>query len=424
MTTRTPNPARAVRSAALAGVLAVALTACEEDPDIVRPAPPAGGAAELMRSYVALGNSITAGYQSGGINDSTQRQSYASLIANAAGTRYAYAALTMPGCAPPVANFQTQARVGGGSSTTCAFRTQASATAALNNVAVPGATVLDPIASTTASNALTTFILGGKTQVRRALDAAPSFVSIWIGNNDVLEAGVSGVLTPLANVSRGVTPLATFTGAYTAMLDTLTAGAPGLKGVLLGVVNVTSAPILFPAAALVTSAQFRAGFEQFTGGALTILPNCTATSRSLISFQIASAIRTFRTNPTAAGAHPPVISCEKGQFPLSALVGEVFVLDGAEIDAITAAVNGYNSFIQTQATARGFAYYDPNPALQALRANGSIPTVPNLADAANPFGTFISLDGVHPRRPAHVVVANGVIAAVNAKYSVSIPQAQ
>jgi len=57
-----------------------------------------------VASYVALGNSITAGYQSGGINDSTQRQSYALLLARQMGTRYAYPALTMPGCAPPINN--------------------------------------------------------------------------------------------------------------------------------------------------------------------------------------------------------------------------------------------------------------------------------------------------------------------------------
>jgi len=41
--------------------------------------PYAGGA--MFQRYVAMGNSITAGFQSGGINDSTQRRSYAVLVA-------------------------------------------------------------------------------------------------------------------------------------------------------------------------------------------------------------------------------------------------------------------------------------------------------------------------------------------------------
>src|ERR1700681_3981861 len=189
------------RVAALGAVVASA--GCSDTKQLLGPPTPVGGA--IFKSYVAIGNSITAGYQSGGINDSTQRQSYAFLLAGQFGTQYHYAALAKPGCPPPIANTQTGARVGSGTSTTCALRIGSSVTDILNNVAVPGARVLDPISGTTvASNALTTFILGGKSQVQRALDANPTFVSIWIGNNDVLEAGASGIIVPLAGVSPGI----------------------------------------------------------------------------------------------------------------------------------------------------------------------------------------------------------------------------
>src|SRR4029077_19194557 len=65
----------------------------------------------IFQSYVALGNSLTAGYQSGGINDSTQQQSYAKLLAGQMGTRYAYASIAKPGCPPPIDNFNNQTRV-------------------------------------------------------------------------------------------------------------------------------------------------------------------------------------------------------------------------------------------------------------------------------------------------------------------------
>ena len=50
---------------------AVVVAACDSDRDVFGPNPPSGG--EIFRSYVAIGNSITAGWQSGGINDSTQQ---------------------------------------------------------------------------------------------------------------------------------------------------------------------------------------------------------------------------------------------------------------------------------------------------------------------------------------------------------------
>ena len=39
----------------------------------------------MFPRYVAMGNSITAGFQSAGINDSIQQQSYAVLFAQAGG---------------------------------------------------------------------------------------------------------------------------------------------------------------------------------------------------------------------------------------------------------------------------------------------------------------------------------------------------
>lgn len=413
-----------IRSIAVAGTALALLAACEGPLEIEQQPPTAGSG--LFDRYVALGNSLTAGYQSGGINDSTQRESYAYLLATQAmNTDFAYAQLAGRGCAPPVANFQTQERVGGPTSTdrTCDLRTASSVTAVLNNVAVPGATSLDPFStSTVASNALTTLILGGRTQVQAALAADPTFVSIWIGNNDVLETAASGVLTPTAGISRGITPVATYSDNLDQITDPL-AAAPSMKGgVLIGVVNVTNAPVLFPAAALLNP-QFKAGFDAFAGTTTTLLPSCTSTSQALISFGIVSEIRRYVATGGTSG-HPPVIACAKGQFPPSALVGELFVLDPTEIATLTQTVAQYNAALQAKATALGWAYFDPNPLLSSLRQSGAIPVVPNLASATNTFGSYISLDGVHPRRPAHVEIANGIVAAINATYGTNLPDVQ
>src|SRR5215213_7058753 len=80
----------------------LALAACESNGKALGPSAPPGG--EIFRSYVALGNSITAGFQSGGINDSTQRQSYARLLARQMGTAYRYPSVGTAGCTPPFAS--------------------------------------------------------------------------------------------------------------------------------------------------------------------------------------------------------------------------------------------------------------------------------------------------------------------------------
>ena len=90
----------------------------------------------MFQRYASLGNSITAGFQSGGISDSTQLRSYAQLLAKAMGTSFNYPQLAGRGCPPPFINNVTQARVGGGLSSTCDLRV--TRPGPYNNVAVPG----------------------------------------------------------------------------------------------------------------------------------------------------------------------------------------------------------------------------------------------------------------------------------------------
>ena len=390
---------------------AVALLACSETRELLGTNPPAGG--EIFKSYVALGNSITAGYQSGGILDSTQRQSYAKLLAGQMGTQYHYAALSTPGCPPPIVNGLTGARLGGATAPPCALRTSGSVTDILNNVAVPGARVLDPTsASTVASNALTTFILGGKSQVQRALDANPTFATIWIGNNDVLEAGASGILVPTAGVSPGiVSTQAQFQTSYDAMIQQLTDSEPNIKGVLIGVVQVAGIPLLQSGALIASSAQAQGFINAATGKTVTIHPNCTG-STSLVSVpQLIPLIK--------AGTHPPLISCQPGVVP-GTLVGDLFVLDATEQATLGATITGYNNYIKSKADAIGFAYYDPNVLLAAQRAAGAIPAFPVVTSTTATFGPLVSLDGVHPAAAAHKLIANDLIGVINTKYGTTL----
>jgi lysophospholipase L1-like esterase len=398
-----------LRVGAIAAVaITIAAVACTKDSiDVFSPAPAAD---PIFQRYVALGNSITAGYQSSGINDSTQRESYAKIVAEQMHTSYVYPALVGPGCAPPVINFLTQARFGGGTSTTCALRNPATTVLVQNNVAVPGATSADPTATTTkASNILTQLFLGGKTQVQRALDAKPTFVSVWIGNNDVLDAatkGVTGANTTLN--TAGITDTTTFRANYKKMMDQLLV-QPGLKGILIGVVNVTAIPALFPAESLLTNPTFKAKFDAIVGSSTTVLANCVG-SHALISYGIAGQIR--------AGTFPAIISCQKN-VP-AAPVGDWFVLDSAEQRIFNTDIARYNSYIANKADSAGFAYLDPNPLLYSLRTSGAIPTLPDFTNPTAPFGAYISIDGAHPTGKTHRLAANAIIQAINLKYHTTL----
>mgnify|MGYP001585396323 CR=1 FL=1 len=412
-----------LRGLALAlGVVGLAGSCTVPDTDLVAPAATRG---DMFGSYVAIGNSITAGFQSSGIIDSTQRRSYAYLLALSMGTRFAYPSIAGRGCPPLVTNFQTQARPAGTSAGTCDLRNAATAEI-LNNVAVPGAWSIDPTVNSSAtSNTLTTLFLGGKSQVQRAMMAKPTFASVWIGNNDLLGPAVSsgGTATSLATI----TSQTAFEANYNAMIDSLLKSNAGMKGVLVGVVNVVNAPIMFSADAFATVAGFKATFDAIACGGT---PNsCAATGNvTLLDASCTTApgntalINTFLAHQIRAGAHPSIIACAAGIYP--APVGDILILTAAEQATVTAAVTAYNTYISNKATALGWAYYDLNPTLVTLKSAGIVVRrTPNYLVATGSFGTGMSLDGVHPSASVHLTIANALITAINTKYGTALPAA-
>src|SRR5437660_8018840 len=180
-----------IRRISLAAGLVLAAAGCSNDDLITTPVPPYKGGAMFQR-YVSLGNSITAGFQSGGINDSTQEQSYAVLLSRQMATPFFVPLMNKAGCPPPIVSVFSNppTHVGPPPPNGCALRkTQAIPPPFINNVAVPGAEVMDGITNldtASNSNALTTLFLGGYTQTGMMKKVDPTFVTVWLGNNDVL----------------------------------------------------------------------------------------------------------------------------------------------------------------------------------------------------------------------------------------------
>jgi len=386
------------------------LVACDANRDAVGPT---NLNSDIFRNYVAIGNSITAGWQSGGINDSTQQQAYPRLLSIQMGTPYKYASLVNPGCPAPIANFQTQAKVGGTTAPPCSLRSPASVTDVLNNVGVPDARVLDPISATTvASNALTTFILGGKTQVQRALDARPTFVTIWIGANNVLQAAYTGILTPTPGISNGIVGTqAEFQASYDAMIKQLLDSMPGLKGVLIGVPDASAIPLMSSAALIASSAQIQGAMAAVAGKPVAVDPNCVGSTALVTTPLLLNLIK--------AGTHPPVITCQPSPADTTNTVGNLFILDATERAQLSAFIAGLNAYIKGKADAIGFAYWDPNPTLTGIRNTAQSLTFPNFA-ATGTFGTAFSLDGVHPSAEGQKLIANNLITVVNSKYGTTL----
>lgn len=394
------------------------MAGCHSD-ESLRPPLPAGG--ELFARYVAMGNSITAGYQSAGINDSTQRQSYAVLFANAAGTVFNIPSLQGRGCPPPLTNNVTLERVGGGSDSTCDLRDATPAPPPfINNVAVPGAEVQDLLTNfgtpVSSANALTTFILGGRTQIETMLDVDPTFVSLWIGNNDVL-----GAVTSETNPGDPalVTPLATFQAQYGKVLDRIE--ATGAEAALISVADIAVIPFTSTGSTYwclktgvcpgILPAPFPPNFMVDISCAPAVVNPASVGDSTRIPWTIG-----VQRIATAAGdpANTYTVDCTVDSE----------VITPSELANLAQAVSGYNAFISSEAAKRGWAYLDINPTLQS-ELGTRIPLFPDISASLTggsvDFGPLFSLDGVHPSAEAHRIVADLLAAEVNQTFGSSIP---
>lgn len=377
----------------------------------------------LFDRYVSIGNSITAGFQANGISSTTQNESYAVLLAGSMQTDFTIPALNEPGCPAPLANILTGESTGGPNAPACALRSLP-APLVINNVAVPGAKTIDVLTNAPSDgaspNPLTQFILGGRTQVQTALEANPTFASVWIGNNDVLGAALSG------DPSQ-ITPQDEFETLYTNIINQLESnGVEG--GVLTSVSNVSFIPFLSPGQAYAAAeSQINAlGSQQSQDwGSFSVDASC-APGESGANTRVPFRYGFGNLFQQALQGADVTLDCD----PTTAVDPLLTLTEAAEI---AFALRDYNTFIENLADDRGWAYVNVNPSLEALYTAGagdgdpSNDAVPKFPDP-NPdreagestFGRWFSEDGVHPSAATHRVVTNLFIEAINEQYGTSL----
>ena len=403
--------------------LALGLGGCIEDESVVTPEQ--DDTQQLFRRYVAMGNSLTAGFMSGGINDSTQRLAYPVLLAARAEASFSIPSLAMPGCPPPLVGVvDTDAegnvvletdRVGQGP---CALRS-IPAPDVVQNVAVPGAKMADAFdieREGNESNTLTTLITGGRSQVAAMRDAQPTLVTSWLGNNDVLAAALRGDPSLM-------TPLDTFNYYHDRVAQAIN-GSGALGVVLISVMDVRLAPVLQP------------GLYYWLADSLGLAPkevsaNCGPTDET-------GALNPLSLNTVSwlAYADPAVtvVSCDPSA---------PYVLTFEEEGQIAARVTAFNNTLRTDALQRDWVYTSSGGVLQSA-LNSAGPAQHNLLrrcvgldndlseaamvtifetrcphpSAPNYFGSLATFDGIHMSASAHVLIANAIATQLEAHYEI------
>jgi lysophospholipase L1-like esterase len=359
------------------------------------------GNAGNFSTTVFLGDSLTAGYQSGSLLDIAEVHGWAPLVAAQAKFPIVQALIAYPGApntlllqspGPPPVTVTAPGLTSGRDN----FATQ------VTDLAVPGALLNDlantvpAVVPTTPQEIITQLVLGfpglgyGQdwSQTTFAVHANPTTIFLWAGNNDALVADLTGTPTSM-------TSTASFTSQYTALIQLLTTKT-NAHLVIANIPDVTLVPYLTPAALVLAEYSAATGYPTATLSAL---------------FGISSGDLVTPEGLTEITA----ILSGKQKTPLS----DAGVLTAAEAVTVRTQVTAYNQVIAAQATAANATLVDINALFSQVATNGL--TINGYTGTSAFLGGFFSLDGIHPTNTGYAVVANTFIDTMNASFKTTIP---
>jgi hypothetical protein len=425
------------------------LIGCADRTELTPPSAPSpvSGTADFTR-YVAIGNTITTGFQSGALYESAQAYAYPNLIARQTGADFAIPSISDPGLGAPgrmkVADLDTFT-VAYDQSTGVPLNLMYAAP--YNNLAIPGALLYDVLNATDSvscasyvfGNPLTrtgnpffNLVLRGQgSQFAQARALQPTFITLWIGDYDVLGFAMSGGAAPAAP-----TPAVMFQGMFAQLADSL--ASLGAEVVVANVPPVTALPYfttIGPKTALATTwARLKLigapgliyqkhGETLGTGVAdsLTLLTckACVTMPGSTYMPYVSQPTGKFYTD-NHYPALPAGIDTTKpfGLHPQNP-IPDALVLDSAEIATALSTTIAYNAAISAIAAAKDWGVVDVFTLLENMRAHDfsggtSIDGIPFTTGYVT--GGMFSLDGLNPTSQGQAIIANAFLTVINRKY--------
>ena len=417
-----------------------------EEPDL-KETPSTTGSQDFSK-YVAIGNSLTAGYQSGSLVAEHQKYSFPNLIAQQLGIEdFEQPTVSWPGL-PNIMTLESVTGVLGTASGT-GLPTNIALARPYDNMGIPGIVLADVDSALSGdlsyshSGLIDLVLRGLGTQLAQALSLNPTLISCWIGNNDVLGYATSGGTSPSEPTNSMI-----FGFLYQQLAAQL-AGS-GAKVILANIPDVTSVPFFTTIGPRVASGVAAAKAynddivglyyqkhgkivanpqQDFTNFDETVPPLITlvgGTYATILGDTTGTwyqhlAAKTGHTLEEVLAANPGIDITKPFGFHPQNPWPDALVLDAEEIAVAQEAIDAFNDVIAAQATANGFALFDANAFLASVAVSGYDPGegLPTLT-ADYITGGLFSLDGVHPTNMGYAVVANQMIDVLNEEFDTDI----
>jgi lysophospholipase L1-like esterase len=407
-------------------ILTIVLSSCGDFKKSSVVTPPSNGSLSFA-SFVSIGNSLTAGYQNGALYESAQIYSFPALIAKQVGVSSSF---QQPLIADPgIGKRMYLTNLATGASTTYLVQGQPLNSALprpYNNLGVPGAVLGDLLYTTDfaaqanpagRANPFFEVVLRtnalGNNMVEQALALQPTFITVWIGANDVLGYATTGGTSGTGGVGTGPTDVATFTQLYIQMMDSLMIGAPKAKFAIANIPDVTTIPFFTTVPDSFANPQTGKNIGPY----IVVRHHVDGTPYADFINAKSDYILLTAVDSLRAGVGIPTQVGGTGR-PLP----DQFVLDSFEVAKVEIAIQGYNNAIQTVATdsSKRVVLVDAYAALSNLAANGYVGQGVTLTKDYI-TGGFFGLDGVHPTSQGYAYIANVFIQAINSHFGSNIP---
>ena len=358
------------------------------------------GTADFTR-YVSIGDSLTFGVVSGSLADAGQDASYPLQIARQVGVEATFEQPTVsePGI-PGRLVLTSLSPLRFGRLAGLGEPTNLTLERPYNNLGVAGAEVNETIFRTGGDVPHDLVLRGAGSALAQAIFLEPTFATVWIGNNDVLEAALSGIVIE----GETLTDPDAFAADYFTVVGAL--AATGANLALANLAPVTAIPFVSTIPPVVVDPATR---EPVLIGGQTIPligPDGPLASGDKVLLSAADALATGRGIPIEVGG--------TGE-PL----GDEHVLNVAELATIDDRLETFNVTIGRAALANRTAFVDVNEIFADAAENGIL--LGGIEYDTTLLGGLFSYDGVHASPTGYGVLANAFIEAINSRYDADIP---
>jgi len=403
-------------------------------------------------NILTLGDSITAGFESGSLFEQAQQNSYGNIFAQqVASPVFAQPLITDPGIPgqlylKSLIPLSIDAKAGAGQPKIITYPK------VYNNLGIPGARIKDIVATKTVcgfnpqdptcANPFYDLILrnfvnpaAATTALQQSIGLAPTFAFVFAGNNDVLGAATNGAAidnVTLTSVESFNTDLQTILGGlkqYTSAKMVLAnipdvTSLPFVSTIPRFVLDpITSQPVLDSTGQLIPLLGKEQGQETkpLRLGTRVTLP----ASKLIKSHCLGIPVGVSPTWDGYCASLGAANNFEGYPLPDGGIVNGAFqpgvLLYPEEITAIKTRTAEFNEKIEGAAAQLGVPVLDTNGIFRDIAANGLIYGGIEF-NAAYLTGGMFSYDGIHPNNFGYAVLANEFVKVIDDFYGLKIPQ--